>query len=613
MLAHQYPLPAFPAPLATDAVIRQARQRGLVRMLQALFREGLLQSGQLVREGAVSWLPLWSSQALLRFDGLEIGRTGHCRLAGTVTHYQNGRHGEPILTAAVLLHRIARALPQIPADGDLWRLAGELDNSLENDILCLGYRQQWAARLNASVQGGDGFLAALRSSDLANPALLLEQWGALGHPWHPTFKAKPGLDRDEVIGMSPEFEARLELPVAAVRAGAMRVELSDDSEDYRAWFARSYPAVWRQWCAALALQVDDLQAWLPLPLHPYQAERALPARFAAEIDAGTLRLLPGVTLAAAPTMSFRTVVPDGAAALHHIKLPIALRLTSAQRTVSPKSAVMGPRLSVLLAAIIEQEQGFGQTLDILAEDVGLHYLDPQGDDDRARHLSALFRANPMSKRSAVLFPLPVAALFCESPRDGAPLVAELAARCGGALPFFERYCATVLNATLSAYLLYGIAFEAHQQNSFIMVSPGLAPVQLLLRDFGDLRIHAPTLAASGLALQVYRPGHTCYDDAEVVREKLLHAVMLCHLGELAQLLAATFHQSEAPFWDAMRSQAERVFDALRSRTHPARWVAERHAILKAPWPAKALLRMRLSDTQDDAHKQVPNPLLPGQA
>ena len=165
----------------------------------------------------------------------------------------------------------------------------------------------------------------------------------------------------------------------------------------------------------------------------------------------------------------------------------------------------------------------------------------------------------------------------------------------------------MLRATLSAYLLYGIAFEAHQQNSFILLDERHAPVRLLARDFGDLRVHGPTLRAAGLALDAYRPGHTVYEDDEPVRDKLLHAVLLCHLVELALLLAHTFRQPETPFWDVLRREAEQVFDSLRGRADGRRWERERRALLEEDWPAKSFLRMRLLDTSDDLHGSMPNP------
>lgn len=608
-LSDQSPL-AFLADLSSS----EARKRGLQRTLQALFREKLLPQEHLIFEGAVAWLPLWSQQAVLRFEGLHIGRIGDCRLSGPVSYYRTGHRPQPLSTSSGLLAVLVDALPCAVSADDLQRLIHELDNSVENDAACLAHRQAWAHELLA-MMGNEHqhFVAALRESALANPALLLEQWGTIGHPWHPTYKTKLGLSTREVVALSPEFQARLAIPLAAIRMGKAHVTMAQDGRDYRSWFAATYPGPWASWESAVRAAGKDPRAWMPLPMHPFQAERVIAQKFAADIAAGDLMLLEGATMAATPTMSFRTVVPDGAPDLPHVKLPVALRLTSVQRTVSPKSAVMGPRITRLLTDIVAHERGFDGTLDFVGEEVGVHYIDPDGNDDRARHLSVLYRANPMARRTAELFPVPVGAMFASSPASGRPIVTELVALSfgdhpKGAAQFYERYAATVLGAALGAYLLYGIAFEAHQQNSFIMVDQQYEPVQLLVRDFGDLRVHAPTLRQTGLDLLAFRPGHSMFDADEPVRDKLLHALMLCHLSELALLLAHSYNEPEAAFWNILRRETSNAFDRLRARTDPRRWDSERRALLEDDWPAKSFLRMRLSDSSDDEHGHMPNPL-----
>ena len=606
-----------PAWDGADTALSDASKRGLQRTLQALFREKLLHLDQLIVEGAVSWLPLWSRQSMLRFEGLHVGRIGNCELSG-LSCYQSGERPRALTTSSALIAFVADALPYAVAAIDIGRLIRELDNSTENDALCLRYRRLWANELNASIRasGQPSLVAMLMRAPLdlhANPALLLEQWGTLGHPWHPGYKTKLGLPAAEVMALSPEFRADLKVSIMALKADKAHVAAAYGECDYRAWFAARFPHQMQEWEAALRGRRQDPAAWLPLPVHPYQASRLLPEKFAAEIARGELLLMPEVAMRATPTMSFRTVVPDGAATSPHVKLPVSLRLTSVQRTVSPKSAVMGPRLTRMLTAIVANEGGFGGTLDVLGEEVGVHYIDPDGDDDRSRHLAVLFRANPMSKRSAALFPIPAGALFADSPVDGRALVTELVAaaygdHADGALQFYQRYADTVLHAVLGPYLLYGIAFEAHQQNSLIMVGPDCRPAQLLVRDFGDLRVHGPSLARADVTLEVFREGHTVFHDDEPVRDKLLHAVMLCHLSELGLLLSRSYRHPEAAFWSVLQASTAAAFDALRDRTDPARWEAERSAVLEAPWPAKAFLRMRLSDTSDDVHGVMANPL-----
>jgi siderophore synthetase component len=591
----------------------EAGKRSLQRTVQALFREKLLHADQLIFEGTVAWLPLWNQQGVLRFEGLQLGRIGNCQLSGPIAYYRAGERPQPLFTAAALLARVVQSITGATPQ-DLQRLLTEVENSVLNDALCLDYRRGWTQRLKGRFgKGQQNFIAALRNSNEPNPALLLEQWGALGHPWHPNYKTKLGLDTQEVVAMSPEFEPALEVPVAAIREDVATLAFSVDGVDYRQWFADAFPQIWRRWAAALGQLGHDAANWLPLPLHPYQLQRAIPDKFHEELSAGELLLLPGVVFPAAPTMSFRTVVPEGSADLPHVKLPVSLRLTSVERTVSPKSAVMGPRLTRLIRSILQKERGFRETLDAVGEDVGLHYIDPAGDDDRARHLSVLFRANPMSKRTTGRFPLPVGALFAESPLNGRALATDLVSQsfgdhAQGAEAFFQCYCAVALAAMLGPYLLYGIAFEAHQQNSFMMVDDQHRPVQLLVRDFGDLRIHGPTLRQAGMELAAYRAGHTLFETDEQVRDKLLHAFMLCHLGELALLLSRAYHHPETHFWEIVRTEAEKAFEQLRPRTDAQRWRSERQALLEADWPAKSFLRMRLADSAEDAVGRMPNPL-----
>jgi siderophore synthetase component len=560
-----------------------------------------------VRDGPVAWLPLWRQQGLLRFDGLVLERHGGCRLEGAVGFYATGQAPCRIGSASRLLACLAPALDARPEG--VRRLQIELDNSVEHDTRGLLHRAAWAGRLSREAGGSETFYGWLHGRTDGNPGLLLEQWGTLGHPWHPCHKTKLGLDGEALAALSPEFEASVPLPLYALRADHAHVETAQPGLAYRDWFAARFAAPWDAWCRALAARGEPIERWLPLPVHPLQAERTLPEAYRDEIASGVLLPLTAGRWTASPTMSWRTVVPGGAPDLPHVKLPVALRLTSVQRTLSPKSAVMGPRLTALLRRVLRDEGGFGGALDLLGEEVGVHYRLPPEQDERARHLAALFRENPMSRRREGRFPYPVGALFADSPLDGQPLVAELVRLSGREpLAFFREYLQGALRALLSPYLLYGIAFEAHQQNSFVLLDARGRPGGLLLRDFGDLRLHRPTLARRGLDLPVHRAGHTAFDDEEPVRDKLLHAAFLCHFAELGLLIGRLFGLPEDAVWRALREETQRRFDALRERTDPQRWAAERAALLEAPWPAKAFLRMRLHDRSDDLHGRMPNPL-----
>lgn len=134
----------------------------------------------------------------------------------------------------------------------------------------------------------------------------------------------------------------------------------------------------------------------------------------------------------------------------------------------------------------------------------------------------------------------------------------------------------------------------------------LRPVRLVVRDFGDVKIALPTLQTQSFSITPFRAGHTTYPDRDNPRKKLIHAFLLCHIGELALALFPE-HGSAVGLrqWhDAMQV----VFEANRSALDADTWKQERHALLEAPWSFKTFVRMRLRDQSDDMHAALPNPL-----
>ena len=132
--------------------------------------------------------------------------------------------------------------------------------------------------------------------------------------------------------------------------------------------------------------------------------------------------------------------------------------------------------------------------------------------------------------------------------------------------------------------------------------------RLLLRDFGDIRIDRKTLHAHGLDIELHDPKMTLYDDAGFVRDKLLHTVFMCHLGELVLLSARHFDVPQVLLWNELSAQVSQCFDDLRNDVEPQRWETERKALLEQDWPAKSFMRMRLLESHADIVGRLPNPL-----
>ena len=594
-----------------------ARQRSFQRLVQALFREGLLDPTvcELTVEPGGCWLPL-EGGSRLRFESLASGRMNSWHLDGKIDVYQAGHAPYPVEFPSELLRLLGTCLNPPALPETLARLALELDDSFINDTLCLAFHTGWTERLNQQVEASNApnLLAWLHShSCTTQPTLLLEQWGTLGHPWHPNYKTKLGLSTQQVVAFSPEFEARFPVALCALHRGSTHVESMSGTPEQWAWWHRHFPQAAAQLIDELVRRGLNADDYLPLPVHPWQREQHLHQVFANEIDDKLLILTDIVAFNGHPTMSFRTVVSGSNPHAPMVKLPVALRLTSVQRTVSPRSARMGPRVSTLLLNILDREPELKRHVSIVPERIGIHYAPQPADDERARHLAALYRDNPLSLLLPGELAIPVGSLFADDAHDH-PLLRQWVRLAQGRddaaamRAFFAEYLAIAVPGLLGMYLLYGIAFEAHQQNSFMVMSPQGRPDRLLLRDFGDIRIDRGTLHARGLDIQLHDPKMTLYDDIGFVRDKLLHTTFMCHLGELTLLCARHWDVPQHHLWSELATQVSQCFDALRERIDPQRWATERQALLEHDWPAKSFMRMRLQDSHYDIVGRLSNPL-----
>lgn len=603
-----------------------SHHNALRRLVRCLFAERLLDPRALRftpgrREAT---LPLRDPGTLLRFEDLRPAPAATFVNHGAVAYIAPGEPPRTIETAAQLVDVVRGALDIQPADDAVAALKSDIDNSTANDAQARDHRAGWNAALAAQIGAGGarGLIDHLRQAmSVRDAAILLDQWGSLeGHPFYPTWKTKPALGADDVARLSPEFAPIVPLRLAALRADMAYVERMPHVADVHDYVAARLPEAWRPWQDALRARGEEPRRWLPLPLHPWHLAHFVREQYAAEIAEGLL-IVDGPDIDTRPTMSFRTMLPTAARA-PFVKLPIALWLTSEQRSLQAKSIHMGPRISSLIRAILADERGFGGTLETFDEELAYHYRHAERRQDApGRYLSVVYRDTVRAfERQDGLLPVPVAALFAGAPGSGRPLVTELIETDGRrASPdrvaaYFRSYARAIVRPVVAIYLLYGIGLEAHQQNAAVLVDAGGAPRGLLMRDFGDGRTYAPLLEARGHTLQPYvHPGilPTVFrDHIEPVRSFVINACFVCHLHELALLLSDEYALPDRRLWQVLREETLAAFDAVEARVDDkALWRAERTAFVDAPWTARSLLRMHLSKYADyRLQHELPNPL-----
>ncbi|MFB7504794.1 IucA/IucC family protein [Streptomyces broussonetiae] len=339
-----------------------------------------------------------------------------------------------------------------------------------------------AARVADSLRRTAAFVRDRREHPVEAADLFLgaEQALLLGHPLHPTPKSREGLTEAEARLYSPEVHGSFPLHWMAVSPSL----LATDS----AWTERGRPVPADHLTRRLAggeLPLPD--GYAALPLHPWQArELRLRASVAALLDTGLLRDLGPSGTAWHPTSSLRTVHRSGAPAM--LKLSLGLRITNSRRENLRKELHRGVEVHRLLRTGLSRRwREAHPCFDIVRDPAWLAVDDPGGLP--VPGLDVMIRHNPFAPSDDVgcvaglASPRPVAEPGGAPSRPDsarpmrsrlAQLVARLAARTGRpvgavATEWFLRYLEQVVRPVLWLDGEAGIALEAHQQNTLLLL------------------------------------------------------------------------------------------------------------------------------------------------
>lgn len=113
----------------------------------------------------------------------------------------------------------------------------------------------------------------------------------------------------------------------------------------------------------------------------------------------------------------------------------------------------------------------------------------------------------------------------------------------------------IFDAFLPPLLLNGVAFEAHGQNTLARFDRLTGELTgFVFRDFGGLRIHAPTLFAStGVTLDTLPDHCIVVPDVHDAQKRLYHTLIHSHLHRLIRVLG--FHHNGRG-WELVRESLE---------------------------------------------------------
>lgn len=593
-------------------------RNALTRIVRCLFAEKLLDVTQVIISNNQVSYPLSDGISKLHFEKTTIYPANTIINRGDIFLESSNGHKVQIQTHEHLIDIILNDLDFRPTMEGINQFNDDVANSIHNDRMARKHRKNWRATIAKKMAKDDERFFTkwvMAHHDIRDGATLLDQWGALeGHPYYPTWKSRPGLNEQDIEDLSAEFGARVTLRIGALRADMTYCEKMPHVKDIHQWLSEVFPDTWPIWCEWLKNEGLEPGMWLPLPLHPWHLKHWIHKNFAKEIKDGIL-LTDGPMLETAPSMSFRTMLPTSSK-LPFIKLPVAIWMTSEMRSLQAKSIHMGPRISTIIDAILKAENGFDGMLDCFREEAAWHFLHPERKNDaEGEFLSVVFRNTSPWQIESNTLAVTVAALFTELPHRPLPVVSEFIELSGqDPSNWFRNYAYIVLKPVLAMYLIYGVALEAHQQNTQILFDEKGMAQAMLIRDFGDGRTWAPALRKQGYELKPYSwPGilSTVFeDDIEPVRTFVVDACFVSHLHELAWFLTDLYHITDNRMWNILGEELERVFNELRPRLDEQFWDQERQHFMHHPWFTRSLMKMHLQQYTDYRIQHgLNNPLL----
>ncbi|MGW4627074.1 IucA/IucC family protein [Streptomyces rubiginosohelvolus] len=341
------------------------------------------------------------------------------------------------------------------------------------------------ARVADSVRHTAGFIEQRRRSP-ADPAeadlfLTAEQSLLLGHPLHPTPKSREGLSESESRRYSPELHGSFPLHWFAVD----RSLAATDS----AW-SDGGPATAEELLAPHTAGLKTPPGTVALPVHPWQAADLLHRpQVRALAETGLLHDLGPHGDHWHPTSSIRTVHRPGARVM--LKLSLGVRITNSRRENLRKELHRGVEVHRLLSTgLAEHWQREHPGFDIVRDPAWLAVDDPEGTP--VTGLDAVLRHNPFGPGDDAAC---IAGLTAQRPRPGRPgmhsrlseVVSGLRARTGltgtdVSAEWFRRYLHHVVRPVLWLDAHGGVALEAHQQNTLVLLDPDGWPVGGRYRD-----------------------------------------------------------------------------------------------------------------------------------
>ncbi|MEU0096829.1 IucA/IucC family protein [Kribbella sp. NPDC006257] len=416
-----------------------------------------------------------------------------------------------------------------------------------------GYVAELSSTLAADVRMG--------SSAVSNASLLeLHHTGLEGHlTGHPLLvanKGRLGFSAADSALYTPEARTPLRLVWLAVRRGLA---------EFRGTPSLSEHAVVGQELGSsleeFRSRLDDPDAYVWLPCHPWQLDHVVRTQWARELASGEIVVLGEGPDEYLPTQSIRTMVNVSSLERYQVKLPLKILNTSVYRGIPEHCTLAAPLVTQWLRGLWDRDEVLGRLgTELLGEVASVTVRHPQLSFSPGvpyqwtETLGCIWRESvePRLQPGESVWPL---AAVLHRDVAGEPLVAALIGE-SDASTWVGDLLSALMRPLLHLMHHYGITVNPHGENLAVICGPDGRPARIVVKDLvDDINVSTDPIPARGIEPDSHhrvlprKPWH-------ILRQYLVDALFLGVLGPLDAILTDASLLPPGHLWSQLRGEIE---------------------------------------------------------
>ena len=608
-------------------MLLESRDKISQRLISSLHRENLIDSrsySKIISNQDLNIVHLPANSKLLSIAFPKVNKTLYATITGNHAfdrldvqgpfyiedngNYNRVQHPNEILNIILTIS------PELDNEAST-QFYEDLNNSVTNMAIALSYQ---AYTLENNKKSLYELIMNAEDSYLSSEQFVIE-----GHPIHPGAKLRKGMTPETVINYSAEFGNAISLQFILIHKSIAKAQTYIEEENDLLF--RLFEGLE----AAVKDHVgrDQVNQYYVMVVHPWQYDHILLQEYKEELN--TKKVIPiDYQQSYYAGLSFRTLMPKYPKKSPHIKLSTNVHITGEIRTLSEQTTINGPQVTHILNDIKQKDSLFKHiNADTIDELAGIHFYNSLDKvttrTKRSEQLGTLFRTNIYHLIKNETTPIIPSALVSSTIYNNEPLIVSLINKYKeknkfptfeiAALSWINQYGQALIDITIPLYVKYGIALEAHLQNSIATFSEDGRLDWLYIRDFEGLRIDRIRLNKMGYSTASFHEKSLILSDQpQTVFNKVFYSSIQNHLGELIVSITKSSEDSnfEKQLWQLIRDILIAKLNDIANDIDDQQRVKNIKSILLAPKiDYKCVTTMRLTDEADYyTYIKVDNPL-----